>query len=363
MNISIPKVQEPIFSRNVFCFVDKERVPFTGTWNAEQMIFDVPDNVTFTIKARREFEKQTKKQNRPQRKPCCSERKYRPQISAAPQWGQPIHTTKGISIEVAHGCNLQCQQCSHYCNFGRKGYTPTDTVIYTLSEWSKRLNPTSICITGGECFLHPELPKIITETRKYFPQTRIRVYTNGTMLAGRIDEVKDVIKETQSTLVISVKNYQKICRRDWIDTVRKGIQAANENNLPVELRNHSWTTVQAGTTENGKPAAFHGTTEIGWNNCPTRRCARFVYQDKIWNCPPAFIAYQMRKEGTLDAAEWSNMLSAPVATVLFSRDDLLQFFNHKPCVCCQNCRQSITTLTGHNLEFPKGCTKNYILNK
>ncbi|MDR0611099.1 MAG: radical SAM protein [Planctomycetaceae bacterium] len=343
MKISIPKIQEPIFSGDVFCIVNNERVLFDGTWHDERMFFDIPKGITYTLKAQREFKKK--------------------QIHVTPnntEWGKPIHTTKGIAIETVQGCNMKCNHCSHFCNYNRKGFTPIETIIYTLIEWSKKLNPASLCITGGECFLHPELGKIIKYARQLYPDTLLRVFTNGTLLEKKLPEIQNILKATKSTLVVSIKNYSKIGKRDWTEQVKKGIATANVYGIPVELKNFNWLAIHAGSDSSGKPLAFHGDSEIGFNNCTTKNCARFIYQDKIWKCPPAYIAYKMKNENMLEPSEWQDMLSSEPATTNWCRNELLEFLQQKPCVCCKNCPQKKIFFSGCNPNFPKNGTQNYI---
>lgn len=338
MNISIPQIQEPIFSGQVFCFVNNERMLFDGTWHGERMTFDVPDGITYTIKAQRKAREKKLLQN--------------PEM--------PIKTKKGIAIETVQYCNMKCRHCSHYCNYNRKGCTPIDTIIYSLLTWSKRLLPASVCITGGECFLHPELGTIIEYARQFYPATQLRVFTNGILLEQKLPKLANILKSTNSTLVISAKNYKNVCKKDWTETIKRGIAVANAYEIPVELKNFNWLQIQNEPDKNGKPKAFHGDSEVGFKNCTTKNCSRFIYRDKIWKCPPAYIAHKMAENNEIDKSDWADMLSSEPATVEWSRDMLLQFFEQKPCICCKNCTQQKIIYSKFNPAFPDGTTKNYI---
>ena len=51
-----------------------------------------------------------------------------------------------LEYHIAHGCNLSCQQCSHYSNFHVAGKLPTvDDADTEYSKWSHRLKPMRFC--------------------------------------------------------------------------------------------------------------------------------------------------------------------------------------------------------------------------
>jgi len=63
-----------------------------------------------------------------------------------------------LEYHVAHGCNLSCQQCSHYSNFHLAGKLPTVADAESeYSQWSHRLKPTRFALLGGEPLLNPAI--------------------------------------------------------------------------------------------------------------------------------------------------------------------------------------------------------------
>ncbi len=58
-----------------------------------------------------------------------------------------------LEYHVAHGCNLSCQQCSHYSNFRLAGRLPTLADAESeYSQWSHRLKPRdSHCWAVSRC--------------------------------------------------------------------------------------------------------------------------------------------------------------------------------------------------------------------
>jgi hypothetical protein len=274
-------------------------------------------------------------------------------------WGVPIKTTKGLSLEIVQGCQQKCIHCSHYCNYNRKGYTSLPTIAYTLLTWSRRLAPSSVCISGGECLLHPKIADVIYFAKQCFPHAWLRIFTNGCLLKKRIDEIAKPILDTGATVVVSVKRYTEVCKRDWTAVVKEGILECNKRGIAIELRNKGWTNVQAPTTADGKPGCFHGDPNKCFVRCAVRNCARFIYRDMIWNCPPQYVAYKMAEESFIDEEEWSSILSAPYATTETPREVMLEFFKTFKGPWCSNCRDHSQLLSSASEEFPVGRSCDY----
>ncbi len=63
-----------------------------------------------------------------------------------------------LEYHVAHGCNLSCQQCSHYSDHHLAGVMPTvEQADADYSKWSHRLKPRRFALLGGEPLLNPQI--------------------------------------------------------------------------------------------------------------------------------------------------------------------------------------------------------------
>lgn len=63
-----------------------------------------------------------------------------------------------LKYHVAHGCNLSCQQFSHYSNFHVTGKLPTvEDAEADYAIWSQRLKPRRFALLGGESLLISEI--------------------------------------------------------------------------------------------------------------------------------------------------------------------------------------------------------------
>ncbi len=88
-----------------------------------------------------------------------------------------------LEYHLAHGCNLSCQQCSHYSNFRLAGKLPTlaDAESEYL-QWSHRLKPTRFALLGGEPLLNPAILEHIQLARQHWYDSELMLVTNGFFL-------------------------------------------------------------------------------------------------------------------------------------------------------------------------------------
>lgn len=94
-----------------------------------------------------------------------------------------MHNIHILEYHLAHGCNISCQQCSHYANFRLAGKLPTvEETKEEYESWSHRLKPYIFALLGGEPTLNPGLVEHIYLARKYWPFSNILLISNGFFL-------------------------------------------------------------------------------------------------------------------------------------------------------------------------------------
>ncbi len=84
-------------------------------------------------------------------------------------------------VAITYRCNSRCTMCSVWRSKHRDRLTPAH--IAKLPRSLRTVN-----ITGGEPFLHPQLPDFISAVRKYLPRATTTISTNG-LLADRIKQL------------------------------------------------------------------------------------------------------------------------------------------------------------------------------
>ncbi len=122
-----------------------------------------------------------------------------------------------LEYHVAHGCNLSCQQCSHYSNFHLAGKLPTlaDAESEYL-QWSHRLKPTRFRIAWREPLLNPAILEHIQLARQHWYDSELMLVTNGFFL-HRFSELPKVLVAAECQLEIS----QHGTHQDYLERFRE----------------------------------------------------------------------------------------------------------------------------------------------
>jgi len=124
-----------------------------------------------------------------------------------------------VELCVAEHCNLNCKGCVFFSNIveGQVFYEIDQykADITRLSELFKNIR--NITLLGGEPLLNENLPQFITESRKTFPDAKIRVVTNGLLCKKMSDELINAFKDNDALLHITL--YKPLF--DSIDTIKE----------------------------------------------------------------------------------------------------------------------------------------------
>jgi hypothetical protein len=108
---------------------------------------------------------------------------------------------------VVDNCNLNCRSCSVFCPIAKEksiSVTDFERDILRIKELTKggeglkRIN-----ISGGEALLHPNLLDLITIARGVFPNTILRIGSNGILLSRQNDEFWDTLGKNRAVIIIT----------------------------------------------------------------------------------------------------------------------------------------------------------------
>lgn len=124
-----------------------------------------------------------------------------------------INQLQHLQFHVIDNCNLNCKRCQHFSNIASKesyaDFKSLERDFKRLEELFDDIN--TIAMLGGEPLLNPELSKYCYMIRKYFPNARIEIITNGLLIRKMEDELMEAIRENNVLVNISyypvLKNY------------------------------------------------------------------------------------------------------------------------------------------------------------
>lgn len=113
-----------------------------------------------------------------------------------------MHQIRRLDLNIAYACNLACKGCLSLSDFDRKGVMPYDDIIESIDTWKTKLYPEITSIFGGEPLLHPRIYDVFDYVKKVWPDTTIRLITNGYLLSkSKIDKF---FKNTPFEMQVSV---------------------------------------------------------------------------------------------------------------------------------------------------------------
>jgi hypothetical protein len=195
---------------------------------------------------------------------------------------QPHAIIDLLEIQLTEHCNLNCRGCSHFCPLAEAEFLDIKIFENDFRQLSKITNGTIgiIHLMGGEPLLHPEIIRIMETARTCFPDTVIKIVTNGILLVGKDDEFWK--SASQYKIWITPTKYP--IDIPWIEISEK----AKRHNVTFEFFNNG----DASKSLFHFPLDVNGTQSslLSFIHCSQhysyRRCVQLV-NGKIFLCPAA----------------------------------------------------------------------------
>jgi MoaA/NifB/PqqE/SkfB family radical SAM enzyme len=98
-------------------------------------------------------------------------------------WPPLPHQPGVLLIHLLNHCNLRCQHCYLEASPSQNTQLPLKLVIRSLSE-VEQLGIATVNLSGGEPFLYPELPEVLTFVSKQ-QSFGLHISTNGTLIGEK----------------------------------------------------------------------------------------------------------------------------------------------------------------------------------
>jgi organic radical activating enzyme len=87
-----------------------------------------------------------------------------------------------LDLMIAYSCNISCTGCISLSDFKRDGVARLSDIDNWISYWSQLIQPKVLTLFGGEPCLHPNLIEICRLVKKHWPDSVVRLITNGYLL-------------------------------------------------------------------------------------------------------------------------------------------------------------------------------------
>ena len=256
---------------------------------------------------------------------------------------QKIHR---LDFMIAYACNLACRGCISLSDFDRKGIASLAEITEWTQSWSKVIQPEIITLFGGEPTLHPDLIKVCEVIKQYWPDTTIRLITNGYLLDNFNSDAWFNFAPFEMQVSIHRKDHESIINNslkkilshysDW--TVKK---IGGDDHKQLEWSRSGFKLYKSMFGEFVAPYMLVDSKPQPANSNPAdahKICGSpdtpVLYKNKLYKCPAVANAIDYTNEN------WFNYRA------MTSEDDLTKFINdigvpEAVCGQCPNQQQAI----------------------
>lgn len=241
-----------------------------------------------------------------------------------------------LELHVTHTCNLTCESCSHYANQGHHGHVSLDQARSWMEPWRTRLTPKKFSLLGGEPTIHPDLLGFIDLAREMWPQSHLRLVTNGFFLHRHPELPKRVALDGNIGIYLSIHHdsaeyRQKLAPilsliQDW--ETAYGIRVQRFESFRHWTRRYHGEGAQMLPYDDALPRK-------SWEACPARYCPQ-LFDGKLWKCGPlAYLGLHDRKFPL--SSEWRPYLGYQPLAEDCTDDALRAFFSTEEIPECGMC--------------------------
>jgi len=315
-----------------------------------------------------------------------------------------------LDIPIIRSCNLACAGCLTFSDSQKiKGLVRLENSLEWLNFWANKLDPENIHVFGGEPLLHPQFIDWCITIKKLWPNTNLKVYTNGYYLHQYIDDETltklFITNNTMLNIVLTVQNgkepyyslvmnniekfktsmimlankhsLRKRFNAQWnksIDRDNTSSISINGNDVSIDIYHQfkmHWQSHYSGFEETLKPNYnYNDTLYVGNHSSCRAKDYINLYKGRLYKCPVfAVVEHTLDTFGLKTDSDWEPYLENYKFIDTNSNDvEILEWFDMQkaPEKICNMCAFSgpknpyaLGSTTGHlNDHLPK---KNWII--
>jgi organic radical activating enzyme len=242
--------------------------------------------------------------------------------------------TKIIEIHASHICNFKCESCSHF-SFATYGKNLNHIDLENqLKIWSQKIYPSEVKVLGGEPFLNKDLESILKICKKYFPNSLLRIATNG-LLIKKSKINLNIFKESLISLEISIHDNTD----DYKNELFENIKVLNENKIPFRYINSIKNWRRMHKIENNIITPFQDNNQRqSWLTCDSKYYPQ-LFDNKIYKCPPTTYINLVKRQQLSDL--FKPMLEYKPLEHTSSLEEIVLFLNKEDENICSLCPAKI----------------------
>ncbi|MGH8349745.1 MAG: radical SAM protein, partial [Pseudomonas sp.] len=247
--------------------------------------------------------------------------------------------TEAVEINSAWHCNINCAWCSHGSPTLPQVFADEMVVGRDLGVLATWMTVDHVRVLGGEPLLHPRLPRLLEEIRSAQLSDRIRILTNGLMLAQAEAAIWDLVDEIHISVYPNTRRAIEAGLRSLQDTA-----AAANTTLVLKYFDRFRLAYRLPDDDRTLTERIYRTCQIGnvW------RCLT-VEHGHLYRCPQA--AFQHRFHTPAISVAGGDYL--PIHEIGSAAQVRRWLCRGQPLGACRGCAGSVGELRLHRQLDPR----------
>lgn len=182
-----------------------------------------------------------------------------------------------FEIHIVEHCNLNCRGCTHFSPLAKQEYISLVEFERDMARLAfLTLNKARfINLLGGEPLLHPEIEQFAVIARQYFPESIIRIVSNGILIPKMKDEFWNVCRE--NCIILGITQYPISLDYDKIIRVIKKNKVEYESFSGEDLKRDEMWKLALDAKNTSRPIE-------NFMRCPRANACVFISHGKLFNC-------------------------------------------------------------------------------
>jgi len=231
-----------------------------------------------------------------------------------------------------------------------KGMVSLKELVLWYDSWHNRIRPEYVNVMGGEPLLHPELETILAETKKYWPDSRIDLITNGLLIGKMPDSLFSVLRDLDVRVRVSKHfddpHFDRIYRKNIGILCREGIPYLEINSASGWLKFYR-------LDRHGNAFPYQSDSEKAWKICYVKGLCITLLDNKLYQCPQlACYAHAVRNGYVSD--KWKVVLDYQPLSPDCTCEELETFVKGNRCEQCSICPEEFEHVGAYEKMNPFG---------
>lgn len=238
-----------------------------------------------------------------------------------------------LEMNVAYGCNLKCEYCTHLGRF-MKGIVPWEELLLWYRSWNQKIHPHNVRVMGGEPLLHPHLESILYGTREHWKDSRVELITNGLLLPKAKASLFTALKEIGADVTVS-RHFDDPCYNQMFAA---GIEVLKKHGIEPHITQSNWFWMKCyRIDEQGRTSPYQSDPEKAWKPCYVKNLCTTLLDNCLYRCPQLGCYAQAVKKGFVPFEAWKVVLDYKPLTSDCTQEELETFMTSGACAQCSIC--------------------------